>query len=100
MARGETLRRLASAAADHIAIGCEKREPRPFRIQLKHALEKLIRTGVSWESVREREMVELETWKEIEAVRDRAVRLTLGLLRALDRQVEKEKGTLRGLSWD
>lgn len=96
VARGDFLRRLASEAADHIAVGCERREPRPFRSQLGPALAKLDKIRVAWEKVRVRKTVELETWKEVEAVRDRADRLTLGLLRALNRQVEQEEMLGRG----
>ncbi len=96
-ARGEELRRLVSAAADHIATGADVREAKPLRRQLAKAIQKLGLVKQIWRLVRGDPHVDDQLWDQIEDWRDRAERLTRGLHLAVGRQIKAEASTLKGM---
>jgi hypothetical protein len=83
---GEELRASVAAAATHIVLGSIEPDARGFRRQLSVAIGKLARVDAAWGLARDQELVDVEAWGVIEALRDHAERLTRGLYAALGRK--------------
>ena len=82
-------RRAAYSAGANIAEGAAKRGSREFRRHLDMALGSLAELAYALELARDLDYTARAEWGEVEALRDRAGRLTWGLYRAVSRRAAR-----------